>query len=73
MLLYCLKCRLKSDSKNSRVAETKKGKLIILSKCGVRDNKKLRFIKEQDTSRLLCSLGIKTPLNEIPLVGTLLF
>ena len=27
----------------------------------------------QEASRLLSSLGIKTPLNKIPLLGTLLF
>ena len=46
---------------------------MLLSKCIVRDNKKEKFIKEQETSELLCSLGIKTPLSKIPLVGPLLF
>ena len=35
-------------------------------------NKKLRFIKE-DASGLLSTMGIKTPLSRIPLVGLLLF
>ena len=35
--------------------------------------KKLTFIKEQEASGLLNSLGIKTPLNKIPLLGSLLF
>ena len=35
--------------------------------------KKSKFIKEQEASRLLSSLGIKTPLSKIPLLGLLLF
>ena len=46
---------------------------MLLSKCVVCDSKKLRFIKEQKARGLLSSLGIKTPVNEIPLVGPLLF
>ena len=46
---------------------------MLLSKCVVCDSKKLRFIKEQKARRLLSSLGIKTPVNKIPLVGPLLF
>ena len=42
-------------------------------KCVVCDSKKSTFIKEHQTSGLLSSLGIKTPLSKVPLVGTLLF
>ena len=35
--------------------------------------KKSKFIKQQEASRLLSNLGIKTPLSKIRLVGTLLF
>ena len=63
MLLYCLKCRQKTDSKNSKVAKTNKGKLIILLKYAVCDNKKSTFIKEQEANGLLSSLRIKTPLK----------
>ena len=45
---------------------------MLLSKCAVCD-KKSKFIKEQEASRLLGSLIIKTPLNKIPLLGPLLF
>ena len=34
--------------------------------CSV-DNKKLKFIKEQEASGLLSSVGIKTPSSKIPL------
>ena len=33
--------------------------------------KKSKFIKEQEASGLLSSLGIKTPVRKIPLVGSL--
>ena len=36
---------------------------MLLSKGAVCDSKKLRFIKEQEASGLLSSLGIKTPLS----------
>ena len=44
-----------------------------LSKCAVCVSKKLKFIKEQEASGLLNTLGIKTPLSKILLVGPLLF
>ena len=46
---------------------------MLLSKCKVCDTKKSEFIKEQESGRLLSSLGIKTILSKIPLVGPLLF
>ena len=39
---------------------------MFLSKCAVYDSKKLKFIKEQEASGLLSSLGIKIPLSKIP-------
>ena len=70
---YCLKCRKKTESKNPKAAKTKNGRIMLLSKCTVSDSKKSKFIKEQEASGLLSSLGIKTPLSKIPLVGPLLF
>ena len=63
MLLYCLKCRKTTESRNPKVVRAKKGKVMTLSKCEVCDSKKLKFIKKQEASRLLNSLGIKTPLS----------
>ena len=40
-----------------------------LSKCAVCDNKKLRFVKKQQTSRLLSQLVIKTLLSKILLLS----
>ena len=60
MLPHCLKCKHKKHSKNPSVAKTKKEKLIMLSKCALRDTKNSRFIKEQDASGLFSSLEMKT-------------
>ena len=53
MLFYYLKCRENTESQNSQVVETKNGRIMLSLKCTVCDNKKLRFIKEQETSELL--------------------
>ena len=74
MLSYCcLKCRKNAISKNPKAVRTKNWRIILLSKCEVCNSKKLKFVKEQEASRLLCSLGIKAPLNKIPLLCPLLF
>ena len=46
---------------------------MFLSKCAVGDSKKSKFIKEQEASMLLSTLGIQTPLSTIPLVAPDLF
>ena len=66
-LSYCLKCRMKKVSKNQRVDKTRKGKPMLLWKCAVSDNKKLRFIKEQEASGFLTGLlGVKSPFEGTP-------
>ena len=45
---------------------------MLLSICVVCNSKKSKFLKQQETSRLLSSLEIKTPLSKIPLVAPLL-
>ena len=40
---------------------------------GVYNSKKLKFVKEQEARGLLSSVGMKTPLSQIPLLGPLLF
>ena len=71
MLSYCWKCRKNTESKISKVARTKNGRIMFLSKCAVFDNKNsnFEFIKQQEASWLLSSSGIKTPLSKILLVG----
>ena len=51
----------------------KNGRIMLLSKCVVFDSKKLIFIKGQEVSGLLSSLGITTSLSKMPLLGPLLF
>ena len=46
---------------------------MILSKCVICGSKKSRFIKKQEASGILSSLGLKTPLSKIPLLGDVLF
>ena len=62
----------KTDSKNARVANTKKEKTMLFSKCAVCESKNSTFFKEQEASKLLSSLEIMTPLSKIPLVGNIL-
>ena len=45
---------------------------MILSKCAISKSKKSRFIKDQEAKGLLTKLGIKTPLNKIPILGDIL-
>ena len=63
----------KRESKNPKVVRTKNRRKMLLSKCVVCDNNKMKFIKEQAASGLLSSLGIKTHSSKIPLLGPLLF
>ena len=69
MLKCCLKC--KKDTENVDLKETKSDRPMLSSKCAVCGNKKWRFMKEQ-AKGLLSILGIKTPLNKIPLLGDIL-
>ena len=73
MLSYCLKYRKNIKRKNEEVVKTKNGRMMLLSKCAVCDSKKSKYIKEQEASLLLSSLGIKIPLSKIPLIGPPLF
>ena len=73
MLSYCLKCKKNTDSINPKVSKTTNGKTIILSKCAICGSKKSKCIKEQQAKGLLSNLGLRTPLNKIPLLGDILF
>ena len=72
MLSYCLNCRKNTESKNLHVVNSKNRRRMLLSKSEVCDSKNSKFIKEQEASELLSSLGIKTPLSKITLIGPLL-
>ena len=73
MLSYCLKCKKNTESINSKVSKTTNGIMMILSKCAICGSKKSKFTKEQQEKGLLSNLGIRTPLNKIPLLGDNLF
>ena len=66
------------ESKKSKSCKQKNGRIMLLSKCVVCDGKKSKFIKkerktEQEASGILASVGIKTPLSKVSLLGPLLF
>ena len=71
METYCVSVE-KTENLNSKIFKTKNGRLVMQSKCAECGFKKPRFVKEQEAKRLLCNLGIKTPLSKIPLLNVLL-
>ena len=73
MLSYCLKFKKNTESINPRVSATNNGRTMILSKCAICGSKKPKFIKKQEAKGLLSSLGIRTPLSKILLLGDVLF
>ena len=68
---YCLSCKKDTKNINPKVVRTKNNRLMMLSKCSVCNNKKSKFIKEQEARGLLSNLGIRTPLSKIPLLNIL--
>ena len=46
---------------------------MALSNCAICGSKKSRLIKKQEASGILSNLGLKIPLNKIPLLGDILF
>ena len=73
MLSYCLKSRKNREGKNPKIVMTKNGRIMLFSICAVCNSNKLKFLKEQEARGLLNTLGIRTPLSQIPLLGLLLF
>ena len=77
MLSYCLKCRRNTESINPKVSKSTNGKAMILSTCAICGSKKSKFIKEQEAKGILgislSNLGLRTPLNKIPVLGDILF
>ena len=72
MLSYCLKCKRNTENINPKVLKTTNGRMI-LSTCAICGSKKSKFIKEQQAKELLSNLGLRTPLNKIPVLGDILF
>ena len=71
MKTYCVKCRKNTKNLNLKIFKAKNNRLIMQSKCSDCGIKKSRFVKEQEVKGLLSNLGIKTPLNKIPLLNVL--
>ena len=61
MLSYCLKCKKNTESIDPKVSKTTNGKIMILSKCAIYGSKKFS------------NLGIRRPLNKIPILGDISF
>ena len=73
MKSYCLKCRKDTENINPKVLKTSNGRTMVLSSCAICNSKKSRFIKDQEAKSLLSNLGIRTPLNKVPILGDILF
>ena len=73
MKTYCSKCKKDSENLDSKIFKTKNNRIIMRSKCSDCGNKKSRFIKEQEAEGLLSNLGIRMPLNKVPILGDILF
>ena len=59
MLSYCLEYR--KNTKNSKVASTKNGRIMLWAKCAVCNSKKLKLLKEQEAKSLSNFPGAKIP------------
>ena len=70
---YCVRCKKYTKNINSRVSNTSNGKTMILSKCSICGSKNSKFLKNQEANGLLSSLGLKTPLSKVLLLGDILF
>ena len=61
-----------TQSNDPVIAKTSSGK-IMLSRCDICGSKKSKFIKKEEASGIFSSLGLKTPLSKIPLLGDIFF
>ena len=68
---YCLSCRKYTKNINPRIVKSKNDRSMIQKNCKICDSKKSRFIKEHQAKGLLCNLGIRTPLSQVPLLNVL--
>ena len=68
---YCLSCRKYTKNINPKIVKNKDNRSMIQTNCAICNSKESRFIKEQLAKVLLSNLGIKTPLNKVPLLNIL--
>ena len=71
MKTYSMICRKDTENIDPKTFKTKNNRLIMQSKSPVCRIKKSIFVKEQVAKALLSNLGIRTPLNKIPLLNVL--
>ena len=69
--IYCLVCRDYTKNNNPKIVGNRQNRLMIKSICANCDNKKSRFIKEQQAIGILSNLVIKTSLSKVPLLSIL--
>ena len=72
MSSYFLKCKNSTENINPRVSKTSNNKTMLLSICAICDSEKSRFIKKQEANGILSSLGLRTPLSRVALLGDIL-
>ena len=53
MMTCCLKCKRDTENLDSKIFRTKNNRLIMQLKCSDCENKKSRFMKEQEAKGLL--------------------
>ena len=68
---YYLVCRKYTKNINPRTGRNEHNRSMIQSNCAICNSKKSRFIKGHLASGLLSNLGIKTPINKVPLLNIL--
>ena len=73
MKTYFLKWRKDTENVDPKISGSSNAKAMILSKCAICSSKKSRFIKNQEAKGLLSNLGVRTPLNKVPILGDILF
>ena len=67
LFLKVQKNKKTKENINPEVSKTYNGETMV-SKFAICGSKKSRFVKKQDARGVLSSLGLKTPLNKIPLL-----
>ena len=69
MTSYCLNYRKDTENIDPKVCGSSNGRAMMLSKYAISGRKKSRFAKNQEAKGLLNNLGIRTPLNKVPILG----
>ena len=64
-------CRKYTKNIYPKIVKSKNNRSMIQTNGAICNSKKSRFIKEQLAKGLLSNLGIKTPLNKVPLLNIL--